>query len=79
MLANISLVTLGVEDLRASTRFDERLGWRRATASQDDVTFLQGHAVALAPLARPELAADAGVPDAPGGFWAVTLAMSFPL
>lgn len=76
MPANISLVTLGVEDLAASTVFYERLGWRRATASQDSVSFLQGHAIVLALLARGELARDAGVPDVPGGFCAVTLAMN---
>ena len=39
----ISLVTLGVVDLRASAAFYDRLGWRRSSQSQDGaVAFYDG-------------------------------------
>ncbi|HVL47468.1 MAG TPA: VOC family protein [Candidatus Thermoplasmatota archaeon] len=70
----ISLVTLGVEDLDAATRFYEALGWRRSGASNKDVTFLSGGAVALALFGRDALAEDARVPARGDGFRALAIA-----
>ena len=47
MTANVSIVTLGVENLAASTDFYVKLGWINSSASQESVTFLQGHSVVL--------------------------------
>ena len=59
--AHISLVTLGVSDVAASTQFYEALGWRRSPVSTDDVSFLSGGNVVLA-LWSPELiGVDAGL------------------
>lgn len=61
-MAHISLVTLGVEDLRRATRFYEALGWRRSAASvAGTVTFLEGGSVVLALYGRADLVADAGL------------------
>lgn len=64
----LSLITLGVEDLEASTRFyREALGWTPSSVGAGQVTFfpLQGFILGLFP--RDELAADAGVEALEGG------------
>ncbi|MCJ8307928.1 MAG: VOC family protein [Rhizobiaceae bacterium] len=76
MTANISIVTLGVEDLVASTAFYEKIGWSNTTASQDSVTFLQGHSVVLGLYGRAALAEDAEVDPAGSGFRGVSLAIN---
>lgn len=72
----LSLVTLGVADVARSTAFYERLGWVRAAASQEAITFfvLQGSALAL--FARDALADDAGIAPGEPGFRGVTLALN---
>ena len=76
MVANISIVTLGVENLEAATRFYEKLGWANTKASQTTVTFLQGSSIVLGLYGRAELAADAGVADTPAGFRGASLAIN---
>ena len=78
MGANISIVTLGVKDLRAATVFYEKLGWNNTKASQDTVTFLQGESVVLGLYDRAALAEDAGVDDTPSGFRGTSLAINLP-
>ena len=75
---NLSIVTLGVTDLRRSTLFYEQLGWADTSASQPSVTFLQGASVVLGLYPRDKLAEDAGVEDTPAGFRGVTLALNRP-
>ena len=70
----ISIVTLGVEDVARSTGFYERLGWKRAEASQESVTFIQLKGTVLALFSRAALAEDAHVENTPKGFSGVTLA-----
>ncbi|MHA7970653.1 VOC family protein [Rhizobium sp. CAU 1783] len=70
----ISLITLGVADVAVSTAFYERLGWKRSTASQDAVTFIQLKGTVLALFGRQALAEDAGVDAGKPGFSGVTLA-----
>ena len=78
MTANISIVTLGVEDLAAATAFYEKLGWRNSSASQESVTFLQGHSVVLGLYGRNDLAEDIGVDPAGSGFRGASLALNLP-
>lgn len=73
---NISLVTLGVEDLARSTAFYEDLGWANTRASQASVTFLQGHSIVLGLFGRSSLAEDAGIEIEPAGFRGVALAVN---
>jgi predicted lactoylglutathione lyase len=75
-MAGISLVTLGVGDLPASTRFYEAMGWLKAPQSQDSVSFMQGHNVVLGLFGRHDLAEDANVADTPTGFAAIALAVN---
>lgn len=79
MEQRVNIITLGVDDLVATTGFYERLGWRRADASQEGITFFQAGGVVLALFPREELAKDAKLdrapPPAPA---AVTLAQNLP-
>jgi len=77
-VANISIVTLGVDDLARSTKFYEDLGWVNTSASQESVTFFQGHSVVLGLYGRAALAKDAGVENTPAGFRGASLALNLP-
>lgn len=60
--AHISLVTLGVRDVPAATRFYEQLGFRRSSASvEGDVSFFTNAGSILALWGIDDLARDAGV------------------
>jgi len=70
----ISIVTLGVSDVARSTEFYGKLGWKRSSASQDSVTFIQLKGTVLGLFSRQALAEDIGVADSKPGFSGVTLA-----
>lgn len=75
MEQRISLITLGVENLARARRFyEEGLGWRVGMAVADEVVFFQLNGLVLSLYARADLAKDAGVPDAGGGFAGIALA-----
>ena len=76
--AGISMVTLGVGDVSAATRFYEAMGWRKAPQSQEEVSFMQGHNIVLGLFGRHNLAEDAELADTPTGFAAVSLAFNLP-
>ena len=64
MPARVSLVTLGVADVRAATAFYESVGFHRSSASVDgDVSFFNAGGVVLGIWGRADLAADAGLVD----------------
>jgi predicted lactoylglutathione lyase len=69
----LSLVTLGVRDLRRAREFYERLGWTTRAGQDDDVVFFQAGGMIVALWDRARLAGDSGVEDAPG-WGGVTLA-----
>jgi len=70
----INLVTLGVRDLARARAFYEALGFTRSAVSQDSVAFYEAGGVVLSLFGRDDLAKDAGIPDSPTGFAAITLA-----
>jgi catechol 2,3-dioxygenase-like lactoylglutathione lyase family enzyme len=74
MEQRISLITLGVSDLKLSREFYERLGWRRSMANTEGIVFFQAGGMALALYPRPALAKDANVAPESQGFGGVTLA-----
>jgi len=74
MEQRVSLVTLGVADLKRSREFYERLGWRRSMAKAEGVVFFQAGGMALALFPRQELAKDANVTPPGDGFRAISLA-----
>lgn len=74
MEQRVSLITLGVSDLKRSREFYERLGWRRSMAKTEGIVFFQAGGIALALYPRPDLAKDANVAPEGKGFRGITLA-----
>jgi uncharacterized protein len=74
MEQRVSVITLGVADLKRSGEFYERLGWRRSIAKAEGIIFFQAGRMALALYPRSELAKDANIPAEGSGFCGVTLA-----
>lgn len=74
MEQRVSLVTLGVADLKRSTEFYERLGWRRSMAKAEGIVFFQAPGMALALYPRNDLAKDAKISPEGSGFGGVALA-----
>jgi catechol 2,3-dioxygenase-like lactoylglutathione lyase family enzyme len=72
MEQRISLITLGVADLRRAMDFYAAMGWDGSTPD-DDVAFFQAGGMILALWGRDKLAADTGVQDN-GGWGGMTLA-----
>jgi uncharacterized glyoxalase superfamily protein PhnB len=74
----ISLVTLGVRDVPASTRFYQEFGFELSSASvEGEVSFFRTGGGVLAVWSETELAADAGTPPrTDGGFRGSSLAMN---
>ena len=65
MEQRISLITLGVADLRRARTFYERLGWRGQEI--EETVFFQAGGMALILWGRAKLAADGGVEDLDAG------------
>ena len=61
MEQRISLITLGVHDLAASTAFYEALGWQRSMRQAKGVSFFQCGGLAFALWPWTSLAEDAGI------------------
>ncbi|MFL5782190.1 MAG: VOC family protein [Thermoleophilaceae bacterium] len=73
MEQRLSLVTLGVRDLRRAREFYEGLGWTTRAGPDDEVVFFQAGGMVVALWGRGRLAEDSGVEDS-GGWGGVTLA-----
>jgi catechol 2,3-dioxygenase-like lactoylglutathione lyase family enzyme len=75
MNQHLHLVTLGVRDLERTRKFyTEILGWKLASASNEDVAFFQAGGVVLGLYPRDKLAEDALTSPEGSGFGGVTLA-----
>jgi len=74
MEQRVSIVTLGVSDLKRSREFYERLGWRPSMAKAEGIAFFQAGCMALALFPRRELAKDANVAPDGHGFSGISLA-----
>ena len=74
MEQRVSIITLGVGDLRRSREFYERLGWRMSTAKAEGIVIFQAVGIALAIFPRHELAKDANIAADGQGFSGITLA-----
>jgi hypothetical protein len=73
MEQRLSVVTLGVDDLRRARAFYEGLDWRSNAADGDDVVFFQVGGSVLSLWGRGQLAEDSGV-ELGSGYGGVTLA-----
>lgn len=74
MEQRVSIITLGVADLKRSREFYERLGWRRSMANEEGVVFFQAGGMALALYPRSDLAKDANIAVDGQGFNGMALA-----
>lgn len=75
MNQHLHLITLGVRDFEKSLRFyNEILGWKPSSASQDDVAFFQAGGAVLGIYPREKLAEDAVIAPEGSGFSGITLA-----
>ena len=73
MEQRVSLITLGVADVRRARSFYEQLGWQGQEV--EETVFFQAGGIVLVLWGRDELALDAGVTEAEGGgFGGVVLA-----
>lgn len=74
MRQKLTLITLGVSDLAKAVDFYEvGLGWKRASASLDDLVLFDLGGIILALYSRERLGEDAGVPHEGSGFSGITL------
>lgn len=72
---NITMITLGVADIAASTAFYRKLGFKTSSASNDQVTFFHMNGTVLGLFGRDALAEDAGLePTRPQSFEGSALA-----
>jgi catechol 2,3-dioxygenase-like lactoylglutathione lyase family enzyme len=69
----VSLITLGVADLRRARSFYEALGWTTGAKPDEDVVFFQAGGMIVALWDRANLAEDTVVEDN-GGWGGITLA-----
>ncbi|MDD2772536.1 MAG: VOC family protein [Elusimicrobiales bacterium] len=70
----MNLITLGVADFQKAVNFYEKgLGWRKSSASQDDLALFPLGGIILAIYPRKLLANDATVENTPTGFSGITL------
>src|SRR5215216_1306899 len=72
MEQRISLITLGVADLRRAMDFYSAMGWQ-GSSPDGDVAFFQAGGMVFARWDRAKLADDSGVSDS-GGWGGITLA-----
>ena len=75
MRQRVTVITLGVTDLKRARGFYEALGWSTGAEPGDDVVFFQAGEMVLALWDRAKLAEDSCVQDG-GGWGGVTLAMN---
>lgn len=74
MRQKLTLVTLGVDDIRKSVDFYEKgLGWKRSAASMDDMILFPLGGIVLGLYPRVLLAQDAGVNIGENDFSGITL------
>ncbi len=73
MEQRVSLITLGVADLKRARAFYGALGWTTGAAADDDVVFFQAGGMIVALWSRDQLAEDTAMSDA-GGWGGITLA-----
>ena len=75
MEQRLSIITLGVSDLRKATRFyEDKFGWVNSSFSNENISFFVLNGIQLALFEKNMLAEDATVSAVGSGFKGVTLA-----
>lgn len=78
MEQRISVITLGVKDIKASSEFYQKLGWKPSSASNEMITFFQSGGMVLSLYPENLLAEDALTSPEGKGFRGVTLSQIVP-
>ncbi len=73
---SVSIITLGVSDLKRSARFYEGLGFDRSAKSDDDIVWFHTGGTVLGLYPWEAMAEDSGVSPEGSGFRGVTLAIN---
>ena len=77
MEQRLTIVGLGVNDLKVSSQFyEEKFGWKKMKSSNDGITFFQLNGILLSLYPKDKLAEDANVNLEGNGFKGVTLAFN---
>lgn len=75
MEQRLTLITLGVADVKQATAFyEQKFGWKKAPSSNEDITFFMLNGIMLSLFKRESLAKDATVSSSGTGFKGFTLA-----
>ncbi|MCG8474244.1 MAG: VOC family protein [Cytophagales bacterium] len=75
MEQRLTIVGLGVSDLKTSNDFYEKMmGWKKLPSSNESISFFQLNGILLSLYSREKLAEDANVSPIGSGFRAVSLA-----
>jgi uncharacterized glyoxalase superfamily protein PhnB len=75
MQQRLSIITLGVKDVKIATEFYEnKFGWHKLQSSNEHITFLQLNGILVALFETNELAKDASIENNGSGFKGFTLA-----
>jgi catechol 2,3-dioxygenase-like lactoylglutathione lyase family enzyme len=75
MNPQMHIITLGVADFnRALNFYEQGLGWKKSTMSQEHIAFFQLNGIILSIYPKHLLAEDIGISDEGSGFGGVTLA-----
>lgn len=74
MEQRLTMITLGVNDLKKSTEFYEsNFGWKKLSSSTENITFFYLNGIELALFNRNDLAKDATVDHDGNGFKGITI------
>lgn len=76
MKPRLNIVTLGVKDLKKSTEFYSKLGWKPTKDSDDKIVFFNQRGIVLGLYPLDKLAEDAGLSHKQSGFAGITLAIN---
>jgi len=76
MRQKFNLITFGVDDFAKSVAFYEGLGWRKSSASMDELALFPLGGIVLALHPRKALAEDATVNAAGSGFSGITISFN---
>lgn len=77
MNASISVITLGVSNLKQAITFYETIGFQRTPFDSPTIAFFDAGGIQLALFPRDELAKDANTTSEGNGFSGITLAQMF--
>ncbi len=77
MEQRLTIITLGVSNLKVATTFyEQQFGWKKMKSSNENITFFQLNGMLLSLYPQEKLAEDAQMPAESNGFKGFTLAFN---